>query len=217
MGAVVSLSADKAFFGATNEVTLHVTITNPNADSIRVLGWFIPAEGLTEPLFTVTRDGEPVAYLGMLVKRAAPTEQDYITLTAGESLTRAVNLSAYYDLSVSGNYAVRYDVAWAELYAKADSNASLMASNTLNLFIEGRAAHAPEAIPALIVSGSNSFTGCSPSRQTDLINARNAASTYATDAVAYFSAAGGRFPAPKAARKTARDIIPYRILCVSEI
>ena len=187
-GAVVSLSAEKGFFGAAREVTLHVTITNLDEPSIRVLRWLIPAEGLTEPLFTVTRDGEPVAYLGMLVKRAAPTEQDYITLAAGESLSRAVNLSDYYDLSVSGNYAIQYDVASVELYAKADNNAGRLASNTLNLFIEGRAARAPEAIPAQMVSGTNTFNGCSASRQTDLINARNAASTYTTEAMAYFSA-----------------------------
>jgi peptidyl-Lys metalloendopeptidase len=187
-GAVVNISAEKGFFGAAREVTLHVTITNPDESSIRVLRWLIPAEGLTEPLFTVTRDGEPVAYLGMLVKRAAPTEQDYITLAAGESLSRAVNLSDYYDLSVSGNYAIQYDVASVELYAKADNNAGRLASNTLNLFIEGRAARAPEAIPAQMVSGTNTFNGCSASRQTDLINARNAASTYTTEAMAYFSA-----------------------------
>jgi hypothetical protein len=51
--AAVSISADKAFFDAAEEVTLHVTITNPNADSIRVLKWFTPVEGVEEPIFSV--------------------------------------------------------------------------------------------------------------------------------------------------------------------
>jgi peptidyl-Lys metalloendopeptidase len=192
---VVSISADKVSFGAAEQVTLQVTITNPNAGSIRVLSWFTPAEGVSEPLFTVTRTGEPVAYLGPLVKRAAPTGQDYITVAAGGSLTRAVDLSAYYDLSASGNYAVRYDVASADLYADVDNPAGSLASNTLNLFIEGRVAHAPQAIPAQNVTGTNTFNGCSASQQTDLVNARNGTSTYATGAVAYFSAnkQGGRY------------------------
>ena len=92
-GAVVSISADKVSFGAAEPVTLTVTITNPGADAIRVLRWFTPADGVTEPLFTVTRDGVPVAYLGMLAKRTAPTAQDYLTLAAGGSLTYTVDLA----------------------------------------------------------------------------------------------------------------------------
>lgn len=149
-GAVVSLSADKADFDQAEDVTLHVTITNPNDTSIRVLKWFTPLEGVEQPLFTVTRDGEPVTYLGIMVKRPAPTEQDYITLKAGESLTSYVNLSAYYDLSVSGNYKVRYDVTSIQLYA-AEDNGQLnktghLASNTLGMFIEGRNAPTPPTL-----------------------------------------------------------------------
>jgi peptidyl-Lys metalloendopeptidase len=187
-GAVVSLSANKAFFDSSEQVTLHVTITNPTDTSIRVLKWFTPTEGVTEPLFTVTLAGELVAYVGMLVKHATPTEQDYLTLAAGESLSSDVNLSAYYDLSVSGNYTVNYAVSSLELYGEAGNQAGSLASNTLNLSIEGRPTRAPQAIPVQMVSGTNTFNGCSPSQQTDLINARNAASTYATDVVIYFMA-----------------------------
>jgi peptidyl-Lys metalloendopeptidase len=149
-GAVVSLNADKAFFDTTEQVTLHVTITNPNEPSIRVLKWFTPVEGVEGPLFTVRRAGDPVAYLGIMVKRPAPTEQDYLTLAAGESLSSDVNLSAYYDLSVSGNYAVSYDVTSIQLYAQENNNhlnrTDHLTSNTLNLFIEARAAPAPATI-----------------------------------------------------------------------
>ena len=141
-GAVVSLSADKEDFDAAEDVTLHVTITNPNDFSIRVLKWFTPLEGVEQPLFTVTRDGEPVTYLGVMVKRPAPTEQDYITLKAGESLTSDVNLSAYYDLSVSGNYEVMYDVTSIQLYAEEDygllNRTGHLTSNTLTLYIKDR-------------------------------------------------------------------------------
>jgi peptidyl-Lys metalloendopeptidase len=149
-GAVVSLRADKADFDAAEDVTLHVTITNPGAASIRVLKWFTPLEGIEQPLFTVTRDGEPVTYLGIMVKRSAPTEQDYITLKTGESLTSYVNLSVYYDLSVSGNYKVRYDVTSIQLYAAEDNGqlnkTSHLASNTLGMFIEGRNTPTPPTL-----------------------------------------------------------------------
>jgi peptidyl-Lys metalloendopeptidase len=103
---VVSLSADKAFFGAAEGAILHVTMTDPSDYSIRILKWFTPVEGVEEPLFILIRDGEPVTYIGKMVKRPAPTEQDYLTLKAGESITSDVDLLQYYDLSISGNYAV---------------------------------------------------------------------------------------------------------------
>jgi peptidyl-Lys metalloendopeptidase len=185
-GAIVSLSADQASFGTAEDVTLHVTITNPNNYPIRMLKWFTPIEGVEEPLFTVTRDGKPVDYLCMVVNRADPTELNYITLTAGESLASDVDLSAYYDLSISGNYAVIYNVTSAEMYAAHDNKGKLsgvagsLVSDILDLFIEGRAAPAPEEIvTALAVVGTSAFNSCTVDRQANLISARNAASTYA--------------------------------------
>jgi len=140
-GAVVSLSVDKADFDTAEAVTLHVTITNPNDFSIRVLKWFTPLEGVEQPLFTVTRDGEPVTYLGAMVKRPAPTEKDYITLATGERITSDVNLSAFYDFSISGNYEVMYDVTSIQLYAGEDlaqlNKTGHLTSNTLGMVING--------------------------------------------------------------------------------
>jgi len=182
------LSAEKTFYGAGSEVTLHVSIANPGTTPTRVLKWLIPSEGFTEPLFSVTRDGEAVDYIGMLVKRLPPSEADYITLKAGESLSRNLDLSDYYDLSASGNYEVKNDALSADPYAKTGEAAGRLASNTLTLFIEGRAPSLPEAGPFLAVTGTTTFNSCSASQQTALINARNAASNYATDAVNYFLA-----------------------------
>lgn len=174
-GVRVNIKADKTSFNATKPVTLHVTFTNPTSTSIGLLKWFTPIDGVTEPLFTVTRAGNSVTYVGILVKHPPPTTQDYVTLAPGKSLSRDVNLSDYYDLSVSGNYSVTFA-------------AGGLTSNTLNLFVEGRPARAPQAIPAQAVSGMNTFNGCSDSQQTNLIDARNAAGTYASVAKAYFMA-----------------------------
>jgi peptidyl-Lys metalloendopeptidase len=149
-GAVANLSADKALFKTGEEVTLHLTITNPNDFSIRVLKWFTPLEGVKQPLFTVTRDGEPVTYLGAMVKRPAPTEKDYITLAAGERITSDVNLSAFYDFSISGNYEIMYDVTSIQLYAGEDlaqlNKTGHLTSNKLSMFIEGTSAPAQGSV-----------------------------------------------------------------------
>ena len=64
---------------------------------MRVLNWFRPAEGLEESLFVVTREGQPVAYIGAHYKRPAATGRDYISLKAGESFAFTVNLGDYAD------------------------------------------------------------------------------------------------------------------------
>jgi len=56
-----------------------------------------------------------------MIKRLATTDKDYITLAAGESTSSDVILSDYYDLSVSGNYEVMYDVSSIQLYAEENT------------------------------------------------------------------------------------------------
>jgi peptidyl-Lys metalloendopeptidase len=191
-GASVSLSADQQFFGGAGEVTLHVTITNRNGHPIRMLKWLAPLADLEGPLFVVTLDGKPVPYLGKLVKRVPPTEADYITLAPGDSLARDVDLARYYDLSVSGKYAIEYDVAPPESYGaeggRQAKSADRLVSNTLELFVEGRAKGMAQDVIPTDVTGTTGFVGCTSSRQTDLVNARASASTYANNAVAFFSA-----------------------------
>ena len=146
MRAVVVLRVDRTSFDKTEDAILHVTITNPTSHSLRLLRWFTPLDGVERSLFTVTRNGEAVFYLGKMVKRAAPTDKDYLTLAAGESVTRDINLSEYYALSVSGSYEVKYDVTSIQLYADTQVgkfNSGRLTSNVLHLYIEGRSAAAP--------------------------------------------------------------------------
>jgi peptidyl-Lys metalloendopeptidase len=184
----VTLSSDVTSFPSTAEVFVHMTFTNSSEFSVKVLKWYLPIDGMEAPLFTITRDGEPVTYLGILVKRSAPTENDYITLQAGEILTLDVALSPYYDISVSGNYSIIYDVASDDLYNGVVENAGRLTSNLLNLFAEGRTPPKPDEVTIAAVTGANSFTAsCNASMQTNLINARNAASNYANDAYTVFN------------------------------
>ena len=193
-GVTVSISAAKSSFGAVEKVNLKVVMSNPNDYPVKLLKWHTPVEGVEAPLFTVTRDGKPVAYIGKLIKRPAPTEQDYISLMAGESVSSEVDLSAYYDLSQSGNYVVTYNAVPTEKYTKSSAERltktaeDMTSSNTLEVFVEAHALPVREELQALVVSGSNAFIGCSTSQQTTLVSARNTASTYANDATAYFSA-----------------------------
>lgn len=173
----VSLSADKSSFSASDAVLVNVTISNNGKNSVKVLKWFTPVEDVEEALFTVSRDSAKVDYVGAYYKRTAPTGNDYVTLKAGESFTRTVDLGLYYDLSASGVYELEYD-----------ANVTGLASNKLQLAVDGRAGGAPLVIVPDAVSGSTSFISCTAARQADLITARNNASTYAAGALSYLNA-----------------------------
>ena len=104
--AVATLTVEQISFAADQEVTVYVTIANPTGHTIKVLAWYTPIPEVEGPLFAVTVDGEAATYTGAIYKRPAPNDNDYIKLKAGESVTSAVPLSQYYDLSASGVYAV---------------------------------------------------------------------------------------------------------------
>jgi peptidyl-Lys metalloendopeptidase len=190
--ALVSLSVDQASFVAEEPVIVHVRITNPNLEAIRVLKWLTPTHTMQDSLLAVTREGQPVHYLGAIYKRSAPTDEDYLTLQPGEALSGEINLSALYDLSSSGNYAVTYDVGSPDLYGPETDGLSgaqrRLTSNTIRLFIEGRELPAKKDATPEVVTGSTSFTGCSASRQSQLLTARENASLYAADSQAYLHA-----------------------------
>lgn len=191
-GPVVTLSVDQPSFDAAQGVVIHVTISNPSDHPVRVLKWFTPAEDVEESLFAVSVDGAPVSYLGPVYKRPAPKGEDYISLKAGESLARDVDLAAYYDLSVTGTYAVHYEVASPALYGeKGDGlvkRVDSLTSNEVTFWVKGQPGSAVESVSPLAVTGSTKFNKCTASQQSALLSARSQASTYSAGALSYLNA-----------------------------
>lgn len=189
--ANVSISVAKQTFAAGDSVAVEVTISNPDRRAIRILKWFTPVDDVEEPLFNITRDGVKVEYVGARYKRPEPTDKDFIILKGGESITRTVDLAEYYDLSATGMYTVSYDVASLDLYQKGNptiENIQELKSGGLRLWIEGRAVKTPEAEAPEAVTGSNSYTKCTTTQQSQVATARNDAANYATNSLAYLMA-----------------------------
>jgi hypothetical protein len=132
----ISTSNGRESFNKNEAVTLHVIITNSGSSAIRILKWFTPLEGVDRSLFTVLRDGEPVAYMGRLVKRPAPTPEDYITLSAGGSLNCDINISEYYDLTVPGRYELKYAVSSLQLFEQPTLGSGNLTSNSIYISIK---------------------------------------------------------------------------------
>ena len=186
----VRISAEKNAFTAGERAVISVTVSNDGRRAAQVLKWFTPFDDVEGSLFAITRDGQPVAYLGALYKHAAPTKEDYLVLQPGESFTRQVDLGKYYDLSATGAYSIRYDVTASNLFSSRGNffRSESMSSNKLDLGLEGRPNPVPAAITPDAVSGSTSYNRCTTSQQTNLVSARNQASTYAADSLAYLNA-----------------------------
>lgn len=186
-GVVVTISMDKAAYAASDAVVVHVTISNPTNRPIKLLKWYTPAEDVEEELFAVKREGAEVGFMGPHYKRPAPKANDFVMLKAGESLTRDVNLGAYYDLSATGSYKIGYDIAsWNMHSEKGGANGSgTLKSNELEVTIEGRAA---PLFDAAAVTGSTTYNRCTTTQQADIVNARAQASTYAANSLSYLTA-----------------------------
>jgi peptidyl-Lys metalloendopeptidase len=191
----VSLNFEKTAFGYDESVPVNVSITNENKSSVKILRWLTPFDGVKEDLFVVTVDGKPVEYIGAHYKRPAPTAKDYITLKSGETFDATVDLAGYYDLSQTGFYQVNYRVEAANIFSPNTSlldQSDSLKSGVAQTYIEGREAAPMIDVPDA-VSGSTSYTGCSTSRQSSLVTARNNASTYANNSYLNAGTVGARY------------------------
>ncbi len=208
----VSLTvADRATV-SDQEVMVDVVFTNNGSTSLSIPKWFVPDGELEGNLFLLSRDGSRVPYLGPIIKRAAPTAQDMISLAPGESITRSVDIAGMYDLSASGEYKMQYGVASSQLFGRTNprQNSDLLKRNvepmeqTVNLgmetlmsnevatWVEGRSnplANLAEDKSALFGAKSSiAYSGrCSATQQSTLTSAVAAASSMANDSVSYMS------------------------------
>ncbi|MGY3856960.1 M35 family metallo-endopeptidase [Aeromonas intestinalis] len=180
--------------GNAEDVRVNLTLTNTGDKPVRLLKWQLPGSD-DAPLFVVERDGQRVGYEGALIKRAAPTDKDYQLLKAGQSLTLQAEISGLYDMSVQGQYHIRYQLptlAQGSGVAKA-KQAQGSESNTVSLWVEGvsderlQARVAPLAEPQA-VTASVSFTGrCTNTQKSNILTALDAASSITNNSNSYLA------------------------------
>jgi peptidyl-Lys metalloendopeptidase len=186
-GPVVSLGTAQSKFSASEDVLVTVTISNPSRQSVRILRWFTPGDGLEEPIFAVKVNGKAVPYTGAVYKRPAPTVSDYVTLKSGESVSYRVNLGDTYDLSASGKYTIYYTAAAYQLLSEKGNSSNKpdsLVSESITFKVDGRAGKKTTPPPPP-PPGGNAFNACTETQQSTLINARAQAATYASESENY--------------------------------
>ncbi|MCC2970850.1 M35 family metallo-endopeptidase [Massilia sp. IC2-476] len=213
-GVAVTVVPEKTALGQNDDVVVRVTITNNSGAPQYILKSRTPFNGVEEALFEVRRDGQPVVYLGAHIKRAAPTAADYFLLKPGASHSVKVELSALYDMSVSGDYQISFKQASPQLFLATPAasgrsgaaaafdaddasgdNASLV-SAPASVWIDGRVARGQKSQVVLDIeamkqaavqpaAASLSFSKCTTSQQTTISQAMSAGSSMASNSDAY--------------------------------
>ncbi|QOY93602.1 peptidase M35 [Massilia sp. UMI-21] len=182
-------------FARSDDVLVRVTLLNNSGTPQFLLKWHTPVAGIEAPLFEVQRDGQPVRYLGIKVKRPAPGPDDYLRLEPGASVSSTVELSALYDMNVTGPYQLRYRTASPGLFAGAGMRPvpGALASNQAGIWIEGRLPRGskPPARQAAATGAGLEFSKCSNAQQEQLGAAVDAGRTMTVDAHAYLAAGAG--------------------------
>src|SRR5436309_5115736 len=186
-GLTTMIETQKSFLGAADDAVVKITYRNDSAEDLYLVRWQTALQGIEENVFDVRLDGQPVAYTGRLYKRGTPGAGDYVRIPAGGSVSADVELSSVYDMSRTGEYAVRYHAALQGTLradaAKVSGPAGprTLESNVVFLAAE-RNERATDAIEKLVQIDeaarpdkalTPSYVSCSSSRQSLLVTALN--------------------------------------------
>jgi peptidyl-Lys metalloendopeptidase len=187
-GVTISLATEKARLAANEDVVMKVTVTNHSGQNQYLLKSHSPFVDIEEGVFEITRDGAKVPYEGAHYKRPAPTAADYFLLKPGASHTARVELSSAYDMSITGDYAIRYNAKSMHLFGGTEKQMGELQSEAVSLWIDGRYARgSAKAAPAPEpqATAGLSYTRCSATQQSQIVTAINTATSYASNADAY--------------------------------
>jgi peptidyl-Lys metalloendopeptidase len=203
------LQVGKWWHEYSDTIRLDWSLTNEGDTSVQILRWQTPLDGIEGDILVVERDGETVPYAGRLIKRPAPEAEDYIEVKPGETLTASFDPSAAYDMSLKGQYTVRYrtlvdvtevepeDVGPVHGLARR-STTSEVESGEVVFWVEGRDAREGPLTLELNATakggkkpggggGNGQFTSCDNSQQSTLLTALSNATMISDKALGYLN------------------------------
>jgi hypothetical protein len=94
--------------GGGEPISVNFRLENHTQEGLYLLKWYTPLEGIGGDIFEVTRDGQPIAYMGPMASRSAPTPESYIFVEPEKGVTTEVNIAEAYDFSQLGTYSIQF-------------------------------------------------------------------------------------------------------------
>ncbi len=181
-----TVESTKAYHRASENVNINVQFTNAGLAAVTLPQWLLDADDVDRSFLKVTRDGTAVPYLAALVKRAAPTAEELIVLSPGETLSVSYELSSAFDLSEGGVYQVSFTAA-----SQNAATSLIQASDSISVGVEMnpfRDLTTSVDYSKAAGAGGISYTGrCTASEKASLVSALTAAGNYADASVAYLA------------------------------
>jgi hypothetical protein len=100
MAAILKYRLDsRASYKLGEPVDITFFLENLSNQTVWVLKWYTPLEGIKGKIFELVCDGQTILYRGRMVKRGEPKETDYLRVPSGGSVAATVNLCDAYTLS----------------------------------------------------------------------------------------------------------------------
>lgn len=106
---------------ASDKAELTFALRNASRQPVQVLTWQTPFEGVRNPMLTIKLDAVEVEYRGVMVKRAAPRADSYLTLQPGERREAKIDLATGWDVSAPGTYTIEYTGELLDVVSGKDS------------------------------------------------------------------------------------------------
>ena len=179
-----TIQSTKAFHRASDDVNITVQFANTGSAAVTLPQWLFDADDVDRSFLKVTRDGAAVPYLAALVKRAAPTFDELLVLSPGESISASYELSSAFDLMEGGVYQVSFAAP-----SQHAATSLVRASDSISIGIEVtpfRDLISNIDYQKAAGAGGISYTGkCTASEKSSLVSALTAAGSYADGAVSY--------------------------------
>lgn len=173
---------DQELAGA-GPVLVRVEATNVSTRPVSVPRWFLQDGELEEAFFDVTRDGDPLPFEGMHVKRPAPTAADFVVLAPGATMRVTVDLQTGYDLSRDGVYGIAY-----RGQTGVGPAARVVRSAVQPLLLAGRLPKPVQVGEITPMAGPLTFAGrCSSTQQAAIRTSIVDATAYAAESDGYLA------------------------------
>ncbi len=188
------------WYSPDEPLTMRFTLQNNSSETLYILKWQLPSDDIDSNILSVQRNGGAVTYTGPLVKRAAPTEEDYLEIAPGGVYSVDFDPSNVYDMTKQGQYSIRFRLAG--LFGKmagaegADAERvtrmAMPQGEAATFWFEGlpEDANVPDeltpAAESLFKIGG--YTKCTTAQQSTLVTAHNNAISIATKAKNHLAA-----------------------------
>jgi peptidyl-Lys metalloendopeptidase len=175
------------------------SLTNNSDETVHVLRWETPLDGLSRSIFEVSKNGRPVRYMDKLVHWGHPDADDFVKVGPGETISAEVNLAASYEMVDAGSYTVSFEGQLSYVMATdeksghiEDLGASQLDADPIELYSMGRSPGYYQSLGALPATvnrtKAGTYANCSSSQQTSFGSTHNNAKTYSANAAAYLNA-----------------------------